>query len=329
MEKATKEACRILFVEDNPGDARLLREMLDEAGPGAFHLDHCESLATCLAAAGRTSYSLVLLDLGLPDSLGLETFRRVFEQVKNTPTVVLSGLDDDQLAVAAVQEGTDDYIPKRDLTPRLLVRSMRYAIERHALKQRAWFLATHDPLTGVYNRHYFNETIETEIARSSRYKHPIGFLMVDVDRFKEINDRLGHQTGDRVLRKVAEFLRKQLRTVDLVIRYGGDEFLIVLPETDGGAETIAERIQQAALSMDGAAGENPFPITLSVGASYWDSAIAKPIESVLAEADKAMYEQKRLKALRESTRDDIQRMKFTTAIPNREQGAESSSARQG
>ena len=103
----------------------------------------------------------------------------------------------------------------------------------------------------------------------------------------------------------------------------------MLPETDGGAETIAERIQQVALFMDGAAGENPFPITLSVGASYWDSAIAKPIAAVLAEADKAMYEQKRLKALRESTRDDIQRTKFATAPPHCEQSAESSSARQG
>jgi diguanylate cyclase (GGDEF)-like protein len=301
METAMKEACRILFVEDNPGDARLLREMLDEAGPGAFHLDHCKTLATCLAAAGRTSYSLVLLDLGLPDSQGLETFRRVFEQVKNTSIIVLSGLDDDQLAMAAVQEGADDYIFKRDLTSRLLVRSIRYAVERHALKQRAWFLATHDPLTGVYNRHYFNETIETEIARSRRYKHPTGFLMIDIDHFKDINDRLGHQTGDRVLTRVGEFLREQLRSVDWIVRYGGDEFLIVLPETDGGAKTVAERIQQAELPIEGAVGESAFSITLSVGASYWASGAEGPIAAVLAEADKAMYEQKRLKASREST----------------------------
>jgi diguanylate cyclase (GGDEF)-like protein len=288
-----REDTHILLVEDNPGDARLIRDMLTNAeGSVGFQVDHCESLKACLAAVSRTAYALVVLDVGLPDSQGLDTFRRVLERAKETPIVVLSGLDDERIAMTAVQEGAEDFVPKSGLDSRLLVRAIRYAMERHELKRRALFLSTHDSLTGAYNRHYFNETIETEIARSSRYKHPIGFLMVDVDRFKEINDRFGHQTGDRVLRKVAEFLREQLRTVDLVIRYGGDEFLIVLPETNGGAKMVAERIQQAQLSMDGTAGENPFPITLSVGASYWDSTIEKPIEAVLAEADREMYEQK-------------------------------------
>jgi diguanylate cyclase (GGDEF)-like protein len=290
------EALRILLVEDNPGDAHLVREMLSEARDGAaIQLDHCETLEACLAAIDQTSYALVLLDLGLPGSQALETFRRVFERASETPIVVLSGLDDDQVALAAVQEGAEDYVPKTDLNGRLLARSIRYAIERHELKQRTHFLSTHDPLTGAYNRHYFNETIETELLRSRRYKHPIGFLMVDIDRFKEINDRWGHQIGDRVLKRVAEFLREQLRTVDLVIRYGGDEFLIVLPETNGGAKVVAERIQQAKLSMSPDALESAFPITLSVGSSYWDSAFDKPIEVVLAVADASMYEQKRLK----------------------------------
>jgi len=292
-----REEIRILLAEDNQGDACLIREMLDEAkGSARFQVDHCVTLEACLAAVSSTTYAVVVLDLGLPGSQGLDTFRRVLEQAQETPIIVLSSLDDEHVAMTAVQEGAEDFVPKNGLTPRGLVRSIRYAIERHELKRQALFLSTHDSLTGAYNRHYFNKTIETELARSSRYKHPIGFLMVDIDRFKEINDRLGHQAGDRVLRSVGDFLREQLRTIDLVIRYGGDEFLIVLPETNGGAKTVAERIQQAELSMDGTAGENPFPITLSVGASYWDPAVEKPIEAVLAEADAAMYEQKTRKS---------------------------------
>lgn len=297
-----RQGIRILLVEDDPGDARLLVEMLNGSGGDAeLRVDRCEDMKACLERVAGTTYDLLLLDLGLPDSQGLETFRRLSQRVEDTPIVILSGLDEEAMAVAALQEGAEDFLPKDGLSPRLLVRSIRYAIERHELKQRTRFLATHDSLTGVYNRHYFNETIETEIARSHRYKHPIGFLMIDIDRFKEINDRFGHQTGDRVLRRVAEFLREELRSVDCIVRYGGDEFLIVLPETNGGAKTVAERIQQAKLCMDGAAGEDPFPITLSVGASYWDSGIEKPIEAMLAEADRAMYEQKLRKGLREGT----------------------------
>jgi len=159
------------------------------------------------------------------------------------------------------------------------------------LKERA----TRDPLTGVYNRRYFNEVIEQELVRSRRYEHPIGFLMIDIDRFKEINDRFGHQMGDRVLKAVADLLVAQVRESDIVVRYGGDEFLIMLLETDGETEAVAERIRNAVAEWNKTNELIPFAVTLSIGAAHWDPTSTEPIEQVLAEADKRMYADKRSK----------------------------------
>ncbi|MCK4410912.1 diguanylate cyclase, partial [Candidatus Bipolaricaulota bacterium] len=144
------------------------------------------------------------------------------------------------------------------------------AIRRIRLQQDLKHQAIHDPLTGVYNRRYFNERIGKEVERSRRYHHPISFLMIDIDRFKEINDTFGHQMGDKVLQTVASLLHEQVRENDLVVRYGGDEFLIVLIETNGELQMITKRIQQAVAKRN---KENPlldFPVTLSIGAAHWE-----------------------------------------------------------
>jgi len=175
----------------------------------------------------------------------------------------------------------------------LLLGHTAQAIARIRLEEELVTQANRDPLTGVYNRRYFNQVIEQELARSKRYAHPIGFLMVDVNRFKEINDQFGHQTGDRVLQAVASLLNSALRECDLVVRYGGDEFLVVLLETNGESSLVKDRILDAVKAREGTTELVPFPVTLSIGCAHWNPESDQTVESVLSKADARMYAAKR------------------------------------
>jgi diguanylate cyclase (GGDEF)-like protein/PAS domain S-box-containing protein len=168
------------------------------------------------------------------------------------------------------------------------------ALRRIRLQKELKEQATRDLLTGVHNRRYFTEVISQEVSRSRRHGRPIGLLMCDVNRFKQINDQLGHVVGDKVLQEVGALLRGTVRGEDFVIRYGGDEFLIVLPETNGETEVVEARIL-AALDRWNAAGSGllPFPLGLAIGDAHWLAQSSKSIEEALGEVDRRMYERKR------------------------------------
>lgn len=158
---------------------------------------------------------------------------------------------------------------------------------RESLKE----LAIRDPLTGLYNRRFLDEAVEREVAAARRYHRPLAFLYLDVDGFREVNNRLGHLTGDEVLRRVAEFLRSHVREADYVVRIGGDEFLIMLTETNGDAERVKLRLKEG---IEGLSQELGFPIGLSIGKAVWTPDQGHfDLDKLLAEADERMYEDKR------------------------------------
>ena len=165
--------------------------------------------------------------------------------------------------------------------------------ERKQLEEQLALMARHDPLTGVLNRYALEELLEREASRSERYAHPIGFLMIDVNRFKEINDRFGHAMGDKVLQAIAAVIQHNIRDADILVRYGGDEFLVILPEINGETDVVRDRILA---EVAGRNRTNPlldFPVTLAIGSAHWSSASGQTMEQTLTETDKLMYEDKR------------------------------------
>jgi len=155
------------------------------------------------------------------------------------------------------------------------------------LKERAF----RDPLTGLYNRHYFDESIQRELKRSQRYKRPFTIMMTDLANFKRVNDQLGHQEGDRVLRDVAQLVQGQLRESDWVIRYGGDEFLIILPETGVQIEVLAERLRRV-VSEWAASNVPEVKMGIDIGWATWTSSTDFSLAWLLKIADSKMYADK-------------------------------------
>ncbi|MGB2796491.1 MAG: diguanylate cyclase [Phycisphaerae bacterium] len=473
----------ILLIEDNPGDTRLIREFLAEKGGGQFRLEWAERLEEGLRHLDAGHVDLVLLDLSLPQSAGLDTLAVVLGHAPRVPTIVLTGLDDVAVAVEAVRQGAQDYLIKRQLDGRLLVRAVRYAVERKQIgealegaKQKAetarwcaesigavtaevsrhmkpreiaevvvrhlsgalhtprcsmvlrtddadgvevvalyrdgkpapfghkgpmtlaehphiaeamrerqtvvvrsqerhelalrgqaavdkpWYyimvpiatgedvfgtvniavvdpqttyddqdllmvetmcrhaaqalknaamvddlehahaemekanrrleeLATTDELTGLANRRRFMEAIGLETERARRYGSDLALAMIDVDGFKAINDACGHVFGDRVLVEVARALEKGARATDVVARYGGDEIIILMPNTDAQAAVSAvERIRRRIAGRVVSDGQRSLEVTISAGISALDSKdrTAGP-DLLIRQADEALY----------------------------------------
>lgn len=157
------------------------------------------------------------------------------------------------------------------------------------MASRNEYRALHDQLTGAYSRWYLDEILKHEKLRAKRYNHSIAFIMLDVDAFKSINDRYGHRVGDSALRWIAGQLQSTLRESDFVVRFGGDEFLIVLPETDGEATAVGRRILEAVAEAGTETMEPFLPMHASIGSAFWHPTDQRDIADVLEEADRSMY----------------------------------------
>lgn len=280
----------VLLVEDNPGDAELVRQMLAGSQNPRFRLTAVTTFGEALSRAARDECDLVLLDPFLPDCFGVDAIQQLALAAPRTPIVVLTGDDDGDLAIRALRHGAEDYLVKGQIDPSTMIRSIRYSIERKAFERRLAERAHFDPLTGLVNRALLLDRLNHALARASRTRKRIALLFIDLDGFKKVNDTRGHGAGDRVLKEIANRLSRVARKGDTVARLGGDEFVVILEDLEdvshaGGAADRLLRSVEAPLAV--MPGES-VRLTCSLGIAVFPDSAADA-ESLLRNADEAMF----------------------------------------
>jgi two-component system cell cycle response regulator len=288
---------RIILIEDNAGDARLIEEMLKDVAASTFECEWVATLAAGLRRLSETQFDALLLDLGLPDSDGLRTLETLLSQVPELPIIVLTGLADETTGVEAVQKGAQDFLVKGAVSGDLLLRAVRYAIERKKLMLELRNLSLLDDLTGLYNRRGFFTLAEQQIRSAERDNIGLFFIVADLDGLKEINDTYGHEEGDAAIRDAAKVLKETFRDADVIGRIGGDEFAIVASEkSPASLENITDRIENKIGSI-GQDTEHHYKLSISMGLAHSTPETSCSIDDMLKEADKLMYKNKSLKKL--------------------------------
>jgi diguanylate cyclase (GGDEF)-like protein len=298
---ASGEPLSVLMVEDDPGDARLIRTLLGRTALKPLQVTVVDRVSGALDLLRRNGkVDVALLDVSLPDSRpgSLDSLTRIKAEAPDLPLILLTGIDDEELAVRAVREGAQDYLVKKGIDSGLLGRAIRYAIERQRditarklAEERLLHDALHDHLTGLPNRALFMDRLGMAIAHAKRrLSYTYAVLFIDLDRFKNVNDSLGHSVGDELLIDVARRLEACLRPGDTVARLGGDEFTILLDEVADvdHAVQVAQRLHREMARPFKVQVHEVF-VTMSLGITLGAGGHYNRPEEVLRDADTAMY----------------------------------------
>jgi diguanylate cyclase (GGDEF)-like protein len=239
-------SARILVVDDEKG----IRDVIKDAIQNAGYICWTEASGDgALKFLEKKRVDIVIADVRMPGLNGFE-LTRVVKEKYDTDVIIITGFGKDFQYEEAVEKGASEFILKPIRRSELIVRLKRVLRERSLLAQQQQMenrlreLTITDDLTKLYNMRHFYVQLQLEIDRAARYTNPLSLLLLDVDRFKQFNDTYGHLEGDEILIKLADVIRDCLRKSDTAYRYGGDEFMVVLPQTQGGeAWNVAERIR--------------------------------------------------------------------------------------
>jgi two-component system cell cycle response regulator len=291
-EPQSVNEAKVLIVDDDEAIRESMNEFVDMSG---YHSITAVSAEEALERLTREAVDVVITDIMLPGMDGLELTDRIKKEF-DIDVIVMTGYSGDYSYEEAISKGASDFVFKPVRFEELLLRLRRVLKERRLTQERVQMLdklkrlSITDGLTKLYNSRYFYNQLKAEIDRTARYQRPLSLLLLDIDQFKEYNDNFGHLEGDKVLLRLGQIIRSCLRKMDSAYRYGGEEFTVILPETEGDeAATVAERIRSS-VSAEGFYPKDQnerFSITISIGVTEYihDEEIAIFVQR----ADKAMY----------------------------------------
>jgi diguanylate cyclase (GGDEF)-like protein len=285
------EKLSALIIEDNPDHLRLVKHSV-AALDSAWEMIAVGTMGDAVALLSQPDaprFAVILLDLNLPDGRGLVNLKRLRECGSDAPIIVLTGDNNKSLAIEAIQQGAEDYIVKQEMNGRILVRAMRYAIERDRLRRELVRVSLTDELTGLHNRRAFLTLSRQQLAVARRSWQPFLLMFADLDGLKAINDTFGHDAGDRAIAGTGAILRACFRDSDVVARLGGDEFAVLMPEAAPDAvQTVEDRLHGKLKASE---------LSLSTGWARLTPGEDISLEGLMVRADEALYTTKRAKGV--------------------------------
>ena len=297
---------RLLIIEDDADQRDLMREQVeDRFGPGTV-----TGVGTLAAALSFDvgEFDLILSDYNLPDGNGLEVLSAI-QQRCTTPVIMVTGENVGHIAAEAIRRGAVDYVVKfgdylftipliieKNLTVAKMIKE-REALRRELEEKNAQLeqMAATDPLTGLYNRRHFSRVLEQLFAETQRYDKDLACVMIDLDAYKQLNDTMGHQVGDQLLVMAGKVISANMRRMDVAARYGGDEFVLLLPQASTEeASLAAQRIREEYFAASAALLKRKEGVTMSIGiaALRQGAKCATNAEQLVAHADAALYKSK-------------------------------------
>ena len=309
---------KLLVVEDDVDQRDLIRETLEgHFGPGTVTAVGTRAAAQAMDVR---SFSLILTDYNLADGCGMDLLDEVRRRC-DTPVVMVTGENVGQIAAAAIRHGATDYVVKtgdylftiplvieKNLAVAAVVREnakLKLQVERTMVElqlkngqleeslQRVERVAATDPLTGLYNRRHFGRVLDQLFAEAHRYDTELSCVMIDLDGYKQLNDSRGHQVGDALLVTAGKVIAANLRRSDVAARYGGDEFVLLLPhQTAAEAAGVIRRVRDEYLAASGVVLDRPAGVRMSVGIGSLQASHASSADGLIAAADRALYRAK-------------------------------------
>lgn len=289
---------RVLLVDDDEVQSKQIFGKLAET----FQVDMEQEPEQVLGKAKIGNYDIILLSTALTDADGLRLASQLKsqEETRNVPVLVMVDEDDSRLMLKALEMGINDYVTmpvdKNEIVARVRtqIRRKRYQDALKAQYQKSVSMAVTDGLTGLYNRHFLNTHMDNMVRQSLKNGKRLSVMIMDMDHFKSVNDTYGHDVGDRVLKQLASMIVKVSRSTDLAARFGGEEFVVLMPETDENASIVAanrlrEMVEGTPFTIDDKGTTLSKTVSIGVANLHPDG---DSVEGLMKRADEALYSAK-------------------------------------